>query len=92
MPPIPWDRLFDLLFDLLEDCGDDSASRATIVQSQPVRVFFGVTRCLRQLDYRGANLRAARREVMAEINAASKKEIEAFASGGMDAVLALEVE
>ena len=87
---IPWDQLFEMVFQLHEDCGDTEAERVDIVSSRPFAVRMGVTRSLRKLGFRGRDLRAARSEVLEEINDADAEEIRAFCKGGPAAVVALK--
>ena len=79
--------LFELLFKMLEDCGDDTEARVDIVNEKPLAVWFGATKSLRQLGYSGRNLRAARREVIEEINNAEPETVKAFCEGGPSALV-----
>ena len=87
---IPWDQLFELLFSLLEDCGDTEETRVDIITDRPFAVRMGVTRSLRKLGFRGRSLRAARSEVLEEIDEADSEEVLAFCKGGPSAVIALK--
>lgn len=87
---LPWDKIFDLITNLLNNCESSVDGRVDALMNQPVRRWIATGNVLRDLGYKGIELSNARREVIAKVKGATTEQVRAFATGGSQALLALE--
>lgn len=72
---IPWDAIIEMIIELISNCPENRRLKAA---KNPMIQRWAVGKALRAEGFSRGDLRAARKEVMAEISAATDTEIEDF--------------